>query len=80
MKYGDSRSVRIVVKIETRENVRRNNNKYFKNMEDNLGRRPPGAIEKTRKVGNERRQTVSNLSLYCGRVFKLTAHFRVVPT
>jgi hypothetical protein len=59
--YGDSRSVRKVVKNEERENVRKSNNKYFKNMEDNLGRRRPGAIEKT-KVGNEQRQTVSNLS------------------
>ena len=49
-------------------------------MEDNLGRRRPGAIEKTRKVGNEQRQTVSNLSQYCGLGFELTADFRVVAT
>jgi hypothetical protein len=64
--YGDSRSVRKVVKTEPRENVKKSNNKYFKNMEDKLGRRRPGAIEKTRKVGNEQRRTVSNLSEYCG--------------
>jgi hypothetical protein len=42
--------------------VKKRNNKYLKNVEDNLGRRSPGTIEKTRKVGNEQRQTVSKLS------------------
>jgi len=68
------------VKTEKTKDVKKSNNKYFKNMEDNLGRRRPGAIEKTRKVGNEQRQTVSNLSQYCGLGFELTADFRVVAT
>jgi hypothetical protein len=54
------------VKTERRENVKKSNNKYSKNMEDNLGRRRPEGIEKTGKVGNEQRHTVSNLSEYCG--------------
>jgi hypothetical protein len=35
-------------------------------MEDNLGRRSPRGIEKTRKVGIEQRHTVSNPSKSCG--------------
>jgi len=50
------------MKTEQRGNVRKSNNKFFKNTEDKLGRRHQGGIEKTRKVGNEQRQTVSNLS------------------
>jgi hypothetical protein len=68
------------VKAEQRENMKKSDNKYFKNIDDNLERRRPGGIDKTRKVGNEQRQTVSNLSEYRGRGLKLTAHFRVVPT